>query len=605
MTRPLAVLDIECFHGWFYVAVRDITKPLAHGFEMCEGAMPEALMAKLWAILKTYRILTFNGTGYDIPQLMYMLNGATVDQLKFASDRIIIGGLKPWLYAAEFGVTIQHPAIDHVDLMPVAPLTGSLKLYAARMHSGSIQDLPIDPKARPTTAEQDMLRVYCHNDLQSTIDLYRALKGHCALRDAMSLQYGIDLRSKSDAQIAEAVLTSELNKVRKTPVRQPGDVSQRPFRYTPPTWVSFRGEYLRALLTTIRGAEFQVSEKGSVLLPPAIASQKIAIGAGVYRLGIGGLHSSEVSTSHHASAEETLLDFDVTSYYPSIILNEGLYPRHLGTEFLTVYRGIVARRLAAKMAKQIVENESLKITINGSFGKFGSPYSVLYAPDLLIHVTLTGQLALLMLIESLELAGATVVSANTDGVTVRCRRERAAVVHAATRVWEQVTGFTLESKIYTALHSRDVNNYVAILDDGSVKTKGAYSPSQSLAKNPAMPICAHAAMAYLQFDADIETTIRGCTDVRQFLTVRQVTGGAVWRGQRVGKVVRWYYSTDSTDAMHYVVNGHLVPKSVGAIPCTVIHAGMPHDVDYAYYVRKATEMVAELGVATPWSKIPL
>jgi len=37
----------------------------------------------------------------------------------------------------------------------------------------------------------------------------------------------------------------------------------------------------------------------------------------------------------------------------------------------------------------------------------------------------------------------------------------------------------------------------------------------------------------------------------------------------------------------------------------VIYEGIPHDVDYAYYVREATEMVAELGVATPWSKTPL
>ena len=34
--------------------------------------------------------------------------------------------------------------------------------------------------------------------------------------------------------------------------------------------------------------------------------------------------------------------------YPSIILTQGLFPAHLGREFLTVYRTLVDRRIAAK-----------------------------------------------------------------------------------------------------------------------------------------------------------------------------------------------------------------------------------------------------------------
>jgi DNA polymerase elongation subunit (family B) len=58
----------------------------------------------------------------------------------------------------------------------------------------------------------------------------------------------------------------------------------------------------------------------------------------------------------------------------------------------------------------------MKIAANGVFGKLGSPWSILYAPHLMVAVTLTGQLALLMLIERAERMGISVVSANTDGV---------------------------------------------------------------------------------------------------------------------------------------------------------------------------------------------
>ena len=40
---------------------------------------------------------------------------------------------------------------------------------------------------------------------------------------------------------------------------------------------------------------------------------------------------------------------------------------------------------------EIIAN-ALKIVVNGSFGKFGSRYSILYSPDLMLQVTITGQL---------------------------------------------------------------------------------------------------------------------------------------------------------------------------------------------------------------------
>jgi hypothetical protein len=52
--------------------------------------------------------------------------------------------------------------------------------------------------------------MYCHNDLQVTRILYDELKPQIALREQMSKQYGLDLRSNSDAQIAENVIKHEL-----------------------------------------------------------------------------------------------------------------------------------------------------------------------------------------------------------------------------------------------------------------------------------------------------------------------------------------------------------------------------------------------------------
>lgn len=77
----------------------------------------------------------------------------------------------------------------------------------------------------------------------------------------------------------------------------------------------------------------------------------------------------------------------------------------------------------AQLEAQLLELQTTdggsKIQINGTFGKTGSPYSVLFAPTMLIQTTITGQLSLLMLIEWHEIYGIPVISANTDGVVIK------------------------------------------------------------------------------------------------------------------------------------------------------------------------------------------
>jgi len=176
---------------------------------------------------------------------------------------------------------------------------------------------------------------------------------------------------------------------------------------------------MKRVLADIEAYEFIVGEDGYCKAPEALENLQIHIGESVYQMGMGGLHSCEKRAAHIADGTFTLVDRDVTSYYPAIILNCGLYPEHLGEGFLEVYRGLVDRRLTAKRAKNKVVADSLKITINGTFGKLGSKWSALYSPNLLFQVTITGQLGLLMLIEAFELAQIGVVSANTDGVVTK------------------------------------------------------------------------------------------------------------------------------------------------------------------------------------------
>ena len=323
---------------------------------------------------------------------------------------------------------------------------------------------------------------------------------------------------------------------------------------------------------------------------------RICIGSGTYTMGIGGLHSNESCSSHVSNENVFLKDRDVVSYYPSIILNQSLYPAHMGEAFLEVYQGIVSQRIEAKRTGDKVTNEAMKIMINGSFGKFGSKWSVLYSPDLLIQTTVTGQLALLMLIENIELAGFTVVSANTDGIVIKGYESRVEDLNGVISYWEAVTGFNTEETEYRALYSKDVNNYVAIKPSGEVKLKGLYAPA-GMQKNVTNSICVEAVIEYLRSGTPVPTTIMGCSDVRKFITIRQVNGGAKYDGQYLGKAVRWYYRKGEARSIRYAANNNKVARSDGAFPLMELPPALPQDVDYDWYIKEAQSILNDVGHA--------
>ena len=589
------VLDIECYTNFFYVAIRDVLTGSVRDFRVLgEGSLQPADIQAIHDILATSRIFTFNGRNYDAVILTFALLGYNTAHMKRVSDAVIVQNLKPWDVEREFGVSLLE--FDHVDLIEVAPGQGSLKIYAGRLHSRRLQDLPIDLSAMVTPEDADKLADYCANsDCVATIDLLNSLRSQLDLRVSMSEQYGIDLRSKSDAQIAEAVIRKEVETLRGGRVYRPELPPGVTFRYTPPAWLSYSTPALRNVLERVTSATFSVAANGSVEMPPQLEDFAVPIGQGVYRMGIGGLHSSEKCQGLVADADHMLIDRDVASYYPAIILNCGLFPSHMGREFLQVYRTIVDRRIAAKRAGDKVVADSLKITINGSFGKLGSKWSALYSPDLMIQVTLTGQLALMMLIESLELAGIRVVSANTDGIIIYAHRNQYDMLMLLIGWWERTTGFETEETRYRAVFSRDVNNYVAIKAKGGAKTKGAYSVGEAaLMKNPVNLVCIDAVLAHLEHGVPVEMTVWACEDVRRFVTLRKVQGGGQWGGRYLGKTVRWVYATDG-QPITYVTSGNKVARSDGALPVMDLPDTLPATLDRAWYVAEAQAMLKGLG----------
>jgi hypothetical protein len=583
--KPTLVFDTEVYTDYFLLAFMNADSKEVMTFEMYEGQTLDVVAVR--KIIKQHRLVSFNGRHYDIPIITEALNGGDCARLKRVSDRIIVGNEKYWT------IGIEPVECDHIDMIEVAPGVAGLKIYGGRLHCQKMQDLPIEPDALISEDDRKLLTTYCINDLQTTLDLFNHLAPQIELREHMSKTYGIDMRSKSDAQIAEAVIGAQVSSVLKRKVYRPDFDPKLTFKYEPPAFIQFTSEPLQHVLDVVRNATFTVNDKGSVEMPDALAGAKITVGNGLYRMGIGGLHSSETCVAHLAGSEFILVDRDVVSYYPRLIIVLELFPKHLGQVFTGVYKRIVERRIRAKVAGDKVTSDALKIVANSCFGKFGSMWSRLYSPNLLIQTTVTGQLSLLMLIETLEANGIPVVSANTDGIVIKCPIDRQDAMLEAVRCWEGVTGFETEETPYTAIYSRDVNNYIAVKPGGGVKLKGAFAIG-GLQKNPTNEVCIDAVVAMLTKLTPVEKTIRECRDIRKFITIRQVKGGAVKDDVYLGKAVRWYYA-GVEGCITYKSNGYTVARSEGAKPLMELPETLPDDIDYDWYVREANALLADLG----------
>lgn len=531
----------------------------------------------------------FNSRWFDCVIAAAWCGGRSEAEMKTIADDLIGNRLAPWDAVRKYA--LREPRLDHIDLIEVAPSFVGLKAYGARMHMPRLQDMPLRHDLPLLAEHERVVLEYCRNDVETTVELLRRLDSELALRVDMSRRYGVDMRSRSDTQMAETAFVRSLGLQRKENKVPPT------VRYTPPEFLRFRDPGLAALLAAVSEHTFPVNPAtGHVTLPDFLGAQTVKLNAGVYQLGVGGIHSTHDRQVCHIAGDDVICDIDAASFYPSIILECGFVPAGLGQRFSDEYRSIYTRRLEAKRAGDKATDATLKISLNGTFGKLASRFSPLYSPDLMLAVTLTGQFTLLMLIEWLEHLGAVTLSANTDGIAMRYPGVLEAEVQAVVARFTSVSRFNFEFTPYRVLAMKDVNNYFAVKLDRSVKARGIYAPL-SLKKNPTAGVCAAAVGQWLACGTPMLETIKAAP-FTDFVSARSVTGGGQQAGEYLGRVVRWYQSTDpATEPIRYASNGNKVPKTDGARACMVIADPQQHppDLDYGWYYREACRIAEAVG----------
>lgn len=548
--------------------------------------------------MHNYNTVGFNSFKYDLLVLWLAYYVQDVGILKDATNDLISRGMRGEELKKEYN--FKTFKTNHIDLIEVAPLSGSLKLYGARLHVKSIQDQPFDVDSDLSDFEIEQLKGFNCNQLDITEALFDFMKERLELREAMSKEYNEDLMSKSDAQMAETVLSKLIGKLNGKRLERPDIPAGSTYYYQVPSFIQFATPVMQNFLEVCRKAKFVINSSGYLDAPEQIAVS-LKIGNNEYSFGIGGLHSKEKCISYRSSQTHKLTDHDVTSFYPKCIVNLGLYPIGAGPNFLKVFNGFREERVTAKRAKNFTKDKGLKIFLNGTSGKFSDLWSKLRSPQLTMQMNLTCQLSILMLIEMLTCNDLEVISANTDGITVYYSREDEAKLKYWISYWEKLTNFDTEETEYLSYNGRDVNNYFAVKMDKSIKKKGSWAEvgSQSGTKldtNPIVLVCSDAIEALLAHNKPIEETIMKCRDFTRFITVRQAKApGAHYCGHYLGKVIRWYYAKGCTEAIRTVQSNSIVADSTGAKPVQELPDSFPLDINYQWYFDRCREILEEIG----------
>ena len=563
--------DIECFPNFTSVTFLNIeTEELStfviHKIRDDRLALREFLNREIL-------LIGYNCIYYDSPMLVFMMENLGDNNLTstmFQMSQELIDDSSRYdgnLAKLRYPKNIKWQQMDLMKILAFDKLGISLKQTAINLKWHKIQDLPYPIDRYIGNDEIQTVVDYNVNDVLITFELYKSIKPLINLRHELGKLFGVNLTSASDSKMANLLLESIY--CQETGI----DIKELKNQRTKRDVISLKdciGKNIEFQTDTLNALKQQI-ENTVVRKEDNFKYKKVITFGGVkYEIGIGGLHSVDDARMFKTTNDMRIVDCDVASFYPNIILANNLKPEHLDDNFLEILRKITSERLNAKKKKDRIRADGLKITINSIFGKLGSETFWLEDSKQFISVTVSGQLYLLMLIEALNLGGIEVISANTDGVVVKVPASMNDKYMEVGNWWQEKTGFELEFTDYDLYVRSDVNNYITKKHDGKTKEKGRYVKEIDLKRAYKYPIVPRCLYEYFVKGKEVDETLSACTDILDFC-ISQKTGKDFILEYHDGekkidlqKTNRFYISnTGGTLIKHHRIRGNNIGLMVG------------------------------------------
>lgn len=575
------VYDIEVFQNIFHCSVKNTETNDIYKFEISERKNQLRELVKFfkqvdkyitWGDYYTTNInipanvifCGYNNLHYDNPIINYIIeyedklmqyNIPTICSSIFNLSKTIttssednIDAWKHWKYQ------IWFDTFDILTMLYSNKLRVGLKEIQVTMQYPNVQEFVCDWTKPLPLEDFDSMIDYNINDIESTSELLNRCKKDVDLRIAIEDEYGVRVLSKDGVNIGMKILTQKyLEKTGLTwqdikDLRSP--MSVIPLKDVILPFIKYDSPILQRVLDDMKNQIVSPGRKGY--------ENKFVFNNLRYSVGVGGIHSVNSPEIIIPRDDEMLIDIDVASLYPGMLIEYEFYPKHLGKEFLEVYKQIKDERIEAKHNGDKVKNETLKLALNGLSGNLQNEHNFCYSPFAVMQIRINGQLLLLMLAEKLTQIGCRIVQANTDGLFVLLKKDAYSKVNSICREWEQLTKLTLEEDRFKAMYQYAINDYFAITEDNKVKEKGMFITAVKLGKGLTPKIIPKAVISFFKDGIPVEDTIKNCTDIRDFLMSEKT--GKQWHVEYMNeeqqRTNRFYASTNGGYLWKWKDTGH-------------------------------------------------
>ena len=520
----------------------------------------------------------YNSKNYD----QYILKGILCCFNPYKISDFIINKKNPgWQYSG----LLHKIQILNYDIAYMSD--GGLKSLEAFLGNDICESsVPFDID-RPLTPEEIKETIkYCTHDVEQTIEVFMHRKEDFDTQMQLITTFGLPL---SDISKTQTQLTAKILKCVYEYRNDEFNVDIVP---------CLRLSKYKFVLDWFMEA-LEVSKQTGIYQPPL--QTKISDVEHIFAWA--GLHGAR--RNYHAKG--LFLHVDVTSYYPSEMLEFGFLTRNSTTP--ERYRSIYETRVALKAAGKKKEQAPYKLVLNKTFGATKDKNSAAYDPKRFNDVCINGQLLALDLIEKLEIIpGFELIQSNTDGLIIKIPDTDEAF-EAADDIcweWESRTGMRLGFDVITEIWQGDVNNYVFKFANGKIERKGSYVQEATPLKNN-LAIVNTALVEYMVNGIPLETTINACDDVKQFQMVVKVSSkyeSAWYNGKRLReKTFRIFASTDQSNGTIYKQKkaGATKEKFASAPDHCIIYnqkitPETSIDIDKDWYIQLAKQRVVKFGV---------
>jgi hypothetical protein len=632
--RGVWVYDIESFANFFSCIFLNIDTEEKREYIVCKWR--DDLTEFIEFVLNKELVkgmIGFNNLSYDFPIIFNIITKPFQFRNKTGEEKArIIKGVSNNIVNQEYSdINPKLVQVQQLDLYRVMHFDNkfcSLKQCEFVMRWNNLMDLPYHHEHEVKEDEIPGIMEYNFNDVLATYKLYKDNLGKVELRKKLTNTFGINLINANDPKIGSEIFAkficeskgiswNELKDMRT--YRDSIKLSECIFDY-----VKFESKEFNDLLQFFKGKT--ITETKGVFKDLVVKYKGLS-----YVYGLGGLHCSCEPGIYNENDEYVIYDIDVESYYPNLFIQNRVYPEHLGEVFCDIYTNIIKDRVKAKQTGDKITDAGLKLAANGSFGKSKDEHSYLYDPKAFMKITINGQLLLSMLIEQLTKVSS-ILQCNTDGVTIRIKKSNVEQMFSMIKEWEGLTKLKMEYVMYKTMVIRDVNNYLCIKSDGSVKHKGTFEIDKEMKgevqyyKDHSNRIVPLAVSLYFTDGIPVDKTIREHLNGQDYysgkvknygifdfcamtkakggkkgvptITARYVNDKGIIQEEKLQKINRYFIANKGVQLLKIYPNkseeqvvAH--PQKGRSYKAHIFNKieDVEYNLDYTYYIREANKII--------------